>query len=154
MAAALEALGDQQSGTLKDKSDEARSKIRKNVAELSDRMGPRLGTGDLAEDIEDLPNMSISDRDPILPVPLRPGGGASIYGARLDAVTDIVIDGHPVSINRVLPGEIDLTVPLDVSDGTVEVVVAFGRLAYEFEAEVSGGQQTQQVSKTRKGVRS
>ena len=96
-----------------DPSDEARAKIRENVEEIALRMGKKLGTGDEAVEIETRRQIVLSDFDPILPVPIRAGGDATIYGAGLDAVTDIVVDGAPASIGRILPGEVDFTVPPD-----------------------------------------
>jgi hypothetical protein len=158
LTAALLALGGGGVGggplpTPSDPSDDARAEIRRNVEEISQRMGGRLGTGDEALPIGDSPTITLSDRDPILPVPLRAGGEATIYGAGLENVTEIAIDEQVVTIGRILPGEIDFTVPAEVSAGTVEVDVVSRDTIIEFQIEVVGGIETTQKS-SRKGVKS
>lgn len=155
LSAALQALGAQASAEddSRDPSDAARRKIRHNVAELAKRMGPRLGTGDEPLEIDKPPGTVLSDRDWILPVPLRAGGDASIYGAGLDAVRAITIDRSLATIRRQLPGEVDFTVPSDVQPGTVEVVVALvDQRSLERQVEVDSGP-TPRHRPSRRGVK-
>jgi hypothetical protein len=139
--------------TSTDPSDEARAKIRENVEEIALRMGKKLGTGDEAVEISPPDKVVLSDFDPILPVPIRPGGDATIYGAGLDAVTDIVVDGTSASIGRILSGEVDFTVPQDTSAGVVTVqIFTVDNDQLDLDVEVTGGISTVQKS-SRKGVR-
>ena len=88
------------------------------------RMGKKLGTGDEAVEIGPPDKIVLSDFDPILPVPIRPGGDATVYGAGLDAVTDIQVDSSPATIRRRLrEGDVGSTVPVGVWSGSVDVVV-------------------------------
>jgi hypothetical protein len=139
--------------TSTDPSDEARAKIRENVEEIALRMGKKLGTGDEAVEIGPPDKVVLSDFDPILPVPIRPGGDATIYGAGLDSVTDIVVDGTSASIGRILPGEVDFTVPQDTSAGVVTVqLFTVDNYELDLDVEVTGGIYTVQKS-SRKGVK-
>jgi hypothetical protein len=157
LTATLQALtgssGTSFSSSTTDPSDDARAKIRHNVEELALRMGKRLGTGDEALEIDDPPSIVLSEFDPILPIPLRAGGDAAIYGAGLDNVSEIVVDGNSATIGRILPGEVDFTVPAETSAGiaTVNVITVDG-LALEFAVEVTGGIYSVQKS-SRKGVK-
>jgi hypothetical protein len=86
-------------------------------------------------------------------VPIRPGGDATIYGAGLDAVTGIVVDGASASIGRILPGEVDFTVPQDTSAGVVTVqIFTADNDELDLDVEVTGGIHTVQKS-SRKGVK-
>jgi hypothetical protein len=157
LTATLQALsaggGGTSSSPSTDPSDEARAQIRENVEEIALRMGKRLGTGDEAIEIGPPDSIVFSALDPILPVPIRPGGDATIYGAGLEAVSDIVIDGTSVSIGRILPGEVDFTVPQDTSAGvvTVQIFTVDGE-EFVLDVEVSGGIYSVQKS-SRKGVK-
>jgi hypothetical protein len=135
-----------------DPSDEARAKIRENVEEIAIRMGKRLGTGDEAVEIGPPEKVVLSAFDPILPVPIRAGGDATIYGAGLDAVTDIEVDGTPALIGRILPGEVDFTVPDDASAGVVTVRIFTYDDELDLDVEVTGGIYSAR-NPSRKGVK-
>src|SRR5215831_8725391 len=154
LAAALGGGAGTSFSTSTDPSDEARAKIRENVEEIAVRMGKKLGTGDEAVEIGPPDKIQLSDVDPILPVPIRAGGDATIYGAGLEAVTDIVVDGAPAQIGRILPGEVDFTVPQDTSAGvvTVQIFTVDGD-ELDLGVEVTGGIYTVQKS-SRRGVKS
>jgi hypothetical protein len=128
--------------------------IRQNVAELSRRMGPKLGTLDEPVTIGDPAAATLSKVDPILPVPLLPGGAATLHGAGLSAVTGIRVDGTAVIVERVLAGEVDFTAPRDlVPDSTVEVIAFLpDNQALAVDVAVGAGQTTGQQSN--KGVKS
>jgi hypothetical protein len=137
-----------------DPSDEAKAKVRENVARLFGRMGPRLGTGNEATDIEDAPSTVLDARTPILPDPLRAGGSATIYGAGLDAVAVVGVDGTQAAIASILPGEVEFTVPSGVSSGvvTVDVVLRDGTI-FLLEVEAVGDPSASRQT-SRKGGRS
>jgi hypothetical protein len=136
-------------------SDEARKEIRDNVHRLFVRMGRRLGTGDEPLEIQDPELVVLSRRNWILPVPLRGGGDAAIYGGGLDNVHGIIIDGKPATIGRILPGEVEFAVPADVRTDKVDVRIELkkGLSALEFEVPAIGVQTTIQTA-SRKGVKS
>jgi hypothetical protein len=157
LTTALQALVSATSGGSGDSDDPTggeSDQIRENVAELSLRMGPKLGTGDEPLTIGEPAAATLSDVDPILPVPLLPGGEATLYGAGLGAVTGISVDGTEVVVERVLSGEVDFTAPYDLVSGTTVRVIAFlpNNLALAVDVAVGPGQTTGQQSK--KGVKS
>jgi hypothetical protein len=137
-----------------DPSDEARAQIRANVEEISLRMGAKLGTGNEALEIGPPDKVVLDAVNPILPVPLLAGGEATIFGAGLDNVSEINVDGEPTTLGRILSGEVDFTVPTDVSaSGTATVeVITIDNESFTFDVAVTGGVFSAQKS-CRKGGR-
>lgn len=121
IAGALEQIAD--SATAQEPTDEGQQAIRANFAEIAVRMGTRLDTGNDAVAIEPIPTSSLSDRDPILPDPVFPGGDASIYGVGLDTVREVQFDGECAAIRRRAPGEVRLTVPSDLDPRRAKVTI-------------------------------
>jgi hypothetical protein len=157
LTAALQALaagGTSFTPATTDPSDEARAKIRANVEEISLRMGKKLGTGNEALEIGPADTIALSEFDPILPVPIRAGGDATIYGAGLDNVVAVLVDGQSATIGRVLPGEVDFTVPADVpASGVATIeVITIDAASFTFDVAVTGGVYTVQKL-SRKGVK-
>jgi hypothetical protein len=97
--------------------------VRENFAEIKRRMGRTPDTGGDAVEVDALPASSLSERDPVQPSPVFPDGDASIYGVGLDAVRAIRFDGSRAPIRRRGPGEVQVTVPSDISRGEVDVEV-------------------------------
>jgi hypothetical protein len=97
----------------------AETSVLDNVAALEKRMGPTLDTGDKPITVPAPPQAQIRQ---MIPTP-GVSGDFTIYGAGLNSVREIVVDGELADITKQLPGEIQFMLPRGVSSGEVEVEV-------------------------------